>query len=178
MIVATGVYALLLKFLQKNSPHNVHGFPYYHQLDCLTLWVVLCSCIHIAIISTIVITVTWPRSRTGDTSFHKCLLITIYTIYNTQHTQRIKKSKSSRKLVSRSSRLIGSPKREYFPQKICDGDLADPNAGQWCGNSPLPYLHFLQGNVNSIFTSSSSLRTARFLILSNLQLFHLELDSF
>ena len=137
----------------------------------------LCSCIHIAIISTIVITVTWPGSRTGDTSFHKCLLITIYTIY-IHNTLNGKKFKSSQKLVSRSSRLIGSPKREYFPQKICDGDLADPNAGQWCGNSPLPYLHFLQGNVNSIFTSSSSLRTARFLILSNLQILHLELDSF
>ena len=97
----------------------------------------------------------------------------LYNIH-TQHTQWIEKSKSSQKLVSRSSRLIGSPKREYFPQKICDGDLADPNAGQWCGNSPLPYLHFLQGNVNSIFTSSSSLRTARFLILSNLQILHLE----
>ena len=54
IIVATGVYALLLKFLQKNSPHDVQtkgggvkGLLNNVQKNCtfLTRWLPLPSCI-------------------------------------------------------------------------------------------------------------------------------------
>ena len=52
------------------------------------------------------------------------------------------------KLVNWSTGLMVPPsKGNISPEKICDGDLADPNAVQWCGNPPFPIYIFLRGNI-------------------------------